>query len=186
MAAAKHSKKQSKSSTNRRTPDPKDEIAKSSNPQVAPQSANDFLQRLTSDPEFRRMNPNVRFIDGRLEHVAPKPPKKVVPLPDPVGKRHKEAIDEAVSVATHHLLSILNVLPALVAMDCGEEPTPESLPVSDWSDVIMALVVRSRDVTSAMAYALDGEVSADNLRRMVMLGDMVDHESGERQAAGAS
>jgi hypothetical protein len=98
----------------------------------------------------------------------------------------RNARDEAVRVATLHVLSILNALPAFVAMDCGEEPTPESLPVSDWSDVIMALVVRSRDVTSAMAYTLDGEVSADNLRRMVMLGDMVDHESGERQAAAAS
>src|SRR6266851_6568472 len=87
--------------------------------------------------------------------------------------------EEALRFASLHVLSILDKVPAFVSMECGETDRPECFNgKGEWTDMIVALVVRCRDITSAMAYALDGEVSAANLKAMVVLGDPVDHDSG--------
>jgi hypothetical protein len=86
---------------------------KSSMPDVAAKTGihpavEGFLERLTGDPDFKRMNPGVKFVDGKFVDVPVDPPK-VVPLPDPGGKRR----DRAMTEVTCQLEAIFNGLIAL-------------------------------------------------------------------------
>src|ERR1700694_1081059 len=86
---------------------------KSSTPDVAAKTGihpavEGFLERLTGDPDFKRMNPGVKFVDGKFVDVPVDPPK-AVPLPDPGGKRR----DRAMAEVTCQLEAIFNELIAL-------------------------------------------------------------------------
>jgi hypothetical protein len=169
MAATKHSKTQSQRPTNRRTPDPKEGTT-----QAAPKSSVDsgsvdaFLEGMASTPEFKRLNPNVIWANGRFESV-PVEPRKVVPLPDPGGKRREKAMTDA----SAHMLAISNALVVFAAMECGEVPPLENFDRACTSDIVKALAIRSRDLNSAMLAALVGDIDGSELKGLVRFGGSI-------------
>ena len=145
--------------------------AKSSTSQVAPVSSAkpSFLEILTNDPEFKKMNPNVRFVDGRLEHVAPKPPQKVVPLPDPGGKRREKAMTDA----AEHMLAVSDGLVIFTLMESGQIETLEHFSHGLNIDIVQALAIRLRNLNSALLATLVGDIDGSELQGLVRFGGSI-------------
>jgi hypothetical protein len=113
---------------------------KSSTPDVAVKNdmhpeVRGFLERLTGDPAFKKMNPGVQMIDGRLEYVAP-PPVKVPRLRDPGGKRRADAVIEV----TYQMESLFGAL--IEFLDPEDGDVDEA--------VMLALAIRGHDLNSAL------------------------------------
>jgi hypothetical protein len=146
---------------------------KSSTPDVAAKSGihpevQGFLERLTSDPEFKRRNPGTRFVDGKFVDVPVDHPE-VVALPDPGGKRREKAMTDA----SAHMLAVSEALVVFAAMECGEVPPLANFDQACISNIVKALAIRSRDLNSAMFAALVGDIDGSELKGLVRFGGSI-------------
>jgi hypothetical protein len=137
--------------------------------QVASKNSASFLEVMASTPEFKQLNPHIRLVDGKFENVPSEPPKKVVPLPDPGGKRREKAMTEA----AEHMLAVSDGLVLFTLMESGQMETLEHFSHGLNIDIVQALAIRLRSLNSALLATLVGDIDGSELQGVVRFGSSI-------------